>query len=70
MPQSSGDEDAVTDPPAQRRGYGAIWAVLAIVVVVIIGVIALGKLGDVYMAYDEATIERMVRETLMIEVAR
>jgi hypothetical protein len=32
--------------------------------------LALGKLGDVYMAYDEASIERMVRETLMIEVVR
>jgi hypothetical protein len=32
--------------------------------------VALGKLGDVYLAYDERTIDRMVRETLMIEVAR
>ncbi len=32
--------------------------------------LALGKLGDVYLGYDEATIDRMVRETLMIEVAR
>ena len=32
--------------------------------------LALNKLGDVYMAYDEASIERMVRETLMIEVVR
>jgi len=32
--------------------------------------VALGKLGDVYLAYDEATIDRMVRETLMIEVAQ
>ncbi len=31
---------------------------------------ALGKLGDVYLGYDEATIDRMVRETLLIEVAR
>jgi hypothetical protein len=31
--------------------------------------LALGKLGDVYLAYDERTVDRMVRETLMIEVA-
>jgi len=32
--------------------------------------LALGKLGDVYLAFDERTIDRMVRETLMIEVAQ
>jgi hypothetical protein len=32
--------------------------------------VALGKLGDVYLGYDERTIDRMVRETLMIEVAQ
>ena len=31
--------------------------------------LALGKLGDVYLGYDERAIDRMVRETLMIEVA-
>lgn len=32
--------------------------------------LALNKLGDVYMAYDEAIVERMVREALMNEVVR
>jgi hypothetical protein len=32
--------------------------------------LALSKLGDVYMAYDEAAIERMVHEALMNEVVR
>jgi len=32
--------------------------------------VALGKLGDVYLAYDDSTIDRMVREMLMIEVAQ
>lgn len=31
--------------------------------------LALGRLGEVYLAYDEATIDRMVREILVIEVA-
>jgi hypothetical protein len=31
--------------------------------------LALGKLGDVHLAYDERTVDRMGRETLMIEVA-
>ncbi len=32
--------------------------------------VALSKLGEVYLTYDEATIDRMVRETLVIEVAQ
>jgi hypothetical protein len=31
--------------------------------------LALGKLGNVHLAYDERTVDRMVGETLMIEVA-
>jgi hypothetical protein len=30
--------------------------------------LALGKLGEVYLAYDEGTVDRMVREMLLIEV--
>lgn len=30
--------------------------------------LALGKLGDVYLAYDETTINRMVHDKIMIEV--
>lgn len=32
--------------------------------------LALGKLGDVYLTYDERTIDRMVHDMLMIEVAQ
>ncbi len=31
--------------------------------------LALGKLGAVFLAYDERSVDRMVGETLMIEVA-
>jgi hypothetical protein len=30
--------------------------------------LALGKLGELYLTYDDATIDRMVRERLLIEV--
>jgi hypothetical protein len=32
--------------------------------------VAFGKLGDVHLAYDDSTVDRMLRETLMIEVAQ